>query len=85
MCIRDRFQIDSINVAVRAQYMPLFARLGPYDRSLLDAAAGTAQRRLFEYWGHAASLIDVDLQPALRMRMRSERTWTCLLYTSRCV
>lgn len=71
-----QFQIDSINVAVRAQYMPLFARLGPYDRSLLDAAAGPAQRRLFEYWGHAASLIDVDLQPALRMRMRSERTWT---------
>lgn len=67
-----QFQIDSINVAVRAQYIPLFARLGPYDRSLLDAAAGRAPRRLFEYWGHAACLIDMNLQPALRMRMRRE-------------
>ena len=65
-----QFQIDSVNVAVRAQYMPLFARLGPYDTTLLDAAAGQAPRRLFEYWGHAASLIDVRLQPALRQAMR---------------
>jgi uncharacterized protein len=69
-------QIDSINMAVRAQYMPFFARLGPYDRALLDAAAGRAPRRLFEYWGHAACLIDVGLQPALRMRMRPYGSWT---------
>lgn len=66
-----QFQIDSINVAVRAQYMPLFARLGPYDRALLDRAAGVSPRRLFEYWGHAACLVDVRLQPALRLRMRA--------------
>ena len=66
-----QFQIDSVNVAVRAQYMPLFARLGAYDRALLDRAASRAPRRLFEYWGHAAALIDVNLQPALRMRMRA--------------
>ena len=65
-----QFQIDSISVAVRAQYMPAFARLGPYDPALLDGMAGSAPRRLFEYWGHAASLIDVSLQPALRLRMR---------------
>ena len=64
-----QFQIDSVNVAVRAHYMPLFARLGPYDRTLLDRAGNAAPRRVFEYWGHAASLIDVTLQPALRFRM----------------
>nr|NLI49357.1 winged helix-turn-helix domain-containing protein [Propionibacterium sp.] len=65
-----QFQIDTINVTVRAHYAPLFARLGPYDRGLLDRAADTAPRRLFEYWGHAASLLDVELQPYLRWAMR---------------
>ena len=64
-----QFQIDSINVVVRAQFMPLFSRLGPYDPALLERAAYQAPRRLFEYWGHAASLIDVSLQPLLRFRM----------------
>ena len=65
-----QFQIDSVNVAVRAQYMPLFSRLGPYDSALLDRATARAPRRLFEYWAHAACLIDVHLQPAFRMAMR---------------
>jgi uncharacterized protein YcaQ len=65
-----QFQIDSINVVTRAQFMPLFSRLGPYDRGLLERAAYRPPRRLFEYWGHAASLIDVSLQPLLRFRMQ---------------
>lgn len=65
-----QFQIDSVNVAVRAHYMPLFSRLGSYDVALLDRASGRAPRRLFEYWAHAACLIDVTLQPAFRMAMR---------------
>ena len=36
---------------------------------MLDRAAHYAPRRLFEYWGHEASLIPVGLQPALRWRM----------------
>ena len=64
-----QFQIDSINVVTRAHFMPLFSRLGPYDPGLLERAAYRPPRRLFEYWGHAASLIDVSLQPLLRFRM----------------
>ena len=63
------FQIDSVNVLVRAQYMPLFSRLGPYDVGLLERAYGRRPRRLFEYWAHEASLVPVGLQPALRFRM----------------
>jgi uncharacterized protein YcaQ len=65
-----QFQIDSINVVKRAHFMPLFSRLGPYDPTLIERAAYQAPRRLFEYWGHAASLIDVSLQPLLRFRMQ---------------
>jgi uncharacterized protein YcaQ len=65
-----QFQIDSINVVTRAHFMPLFSRLGPYDQGLLERAAYRSPRRLFEYWGHAASLIDVSLQPLLRFRMQ---------------
>lgn len=68
-----QFQIDSVNVAVRAHYMPLFTRLGPYDVDLLRRATDRAPRRLFEYWGHAASLIDTRLHPALRWRMDRHR------------
>jgi uncharacterized protein YcaQ len=65
-----QFQIDSINVVRRAHYLPLYSRLGPYDPGLLDRAAHRSPRRMYEYWGHAASLIDVRLQPQLRFRMR---------------
>ena len=64
-----QFQIDSINVVTRAHFLPLFSRLGAYDPGLLARAAHQPPRRLFEYWGHAASLIDVQLQPLLRFRM----------------
>ncbi len=66
-----QFQIDSINVVTRAHFVPLFSRLGPYDTALLERAAHRPPRRLFEYWGHAASLIDVSLQPLLRFRMET--------------
>ena len=63
-------QIDSVNVLQRAHYLPPFSRLGQYDIGLLDKLSHYAPRRLFEYWGHEASLIPVELQPHLRWRMR---------------
>ena len=64
-----QLQIDSINVVTRAHFVPVFSRLGPYDPGLVERAAFQGPRRLFEYWGHAASLLDVELQPLLRFRM----------------
>ncbi len=68
-------QIDSVNVAVRAHYMPLFSRSGQYDLDVLHRAAGRAPRRVFEYWGHVASYIRTDLFPALRFRMSEAHPW----------
>lgn len=62
-------QIDSVNVLVRAQYMPVFSRLGGYDRGDLDALLLKEPRRYFEYWGHEASILPIECQPLLRWRM----------------
>ena len=70
-------QIDSVNVLVRSQELPLFARLGDHRRDLIPAM--TKAGDLCEYWAHEASHVPVGLQPLLRWRMDVARegrgTW----------
>jgi uncharacterized protein YcaQ len=68
-------QMDSVNVLQRAHFMPLYSRLGPYPPALLERAAYQRPRELFEFWGHEASLITVDLQPLFRWRMADARKY----------
>lgn len=64
-------QIDSVSAVVRAHYMPLFSRLGPYPMSVLDEAASPGRkRRLFEYWAHEASFLPVETWPLMQWRMQ---------------
>lgn len=67
-------QLDSVNVVCRSHYLPVLARLGPYDRDRLDTYTSHSGE-VFEYWGHEASLLPVELYPVLRFRMDSVPTW----------
>jgi len=62
-------QIDSVNVVARSHYLPPFARLGAYRHATLEDCAWGKRPDLFEYWGHAASLMPVAMQPLFRWRM----------------
>ena len=65
-------QIDSVNVLVRSQELPLFSRLGDHDRSAISKA--TSQGKIFEYWGHEAAHLPVELHPVFRFKMHAARS-----------
>ena len=69
-------QVDSVNVLERAHYMPLYSRMGPYDRTLVDRAqrsSARSPRRLVEYWAHVQALMPVELWPVMQHRMAEHR------------
>ena len=63
-------QIDSVNVFERAHYMPLFSRLGAFDKKELDSLTGGKNPTLIEYWAHQASFIKTEDFPLFDWRMQ---------------
>ena len=66
-------QIDSVNVFERSHYLPAFARLGAYDRSLLDRLTFDARGPHTEYWAHEAAFLRKEDWPLFRWRMEAYR------------
>ena len=66
-------QVDSVNVFERAHYMPLFSRLGKYDKTELDNLTGGFNPKLIEYWAHEASIIKTEELPLFHWRMSDNR------------
>jgi uncharacterized protein YcaQ len=69
-------QIDSVNVLVRSQELPLFARLGPHPRSLIPDA--TADGELFEYWVHEACHVPAEQHRLYRWAMSRHPRWKAM-------
>ncbi len=64
-------QIDTISVIERSHYLAFWSRLGNYRKEWLDQLL-SPDRKVFEYWAHAASIIPMEnyryFLPAMKRR-----------------
>ena len=73
-------QLDSVQAVCRSHYLPVYSRLGAYDRAALDRWLWHSGE-MFEAWLHEASILPVDREPSLRWlraRARAGETWAGL-------
>lgn len=72
-------QLDPISAVARSHTLVAFSRVGPYDLAHLEALRWE-ERRLFEYWAHAASLVLTEDYPIHHLMMRNypsrNSSWT---------
>ena len=73
----DRFgylQLDTVSVAgARSHVLVLMSRLEGFDPELGEQLLQPGEP-LFEYWGHAASWLPLELYPAMQFRREAFRT-----------
>ena len=61
-------QIDTVNVLVRAHYLPAYSRLGAYPMAALDRLTNIRHDLVEVRDGHQASYVPVATEPLLRWR-----------------
>ena len=66
-------QIDTVNVLIRAHYLPAYSRLGPYPTRALDRLTNTTHDLIEVRDAHQASYIPVETDPLLRWRRDDPR------------
>ncbi|MGN6325112.1 winged helix-turn-helix domain-containing protein [Pseudolysinimonas sp.] len=66
-------QLDSVNVFDRSHYLPVLARLGVYDKTLLDRLTFARRSAYTEQWAHEAAIVPVADWPLFAWRREAFR------------
>ncbi len=65
-------QLDSVNVITRSHFLPMLARLGPYDPDRLDRWLWRSGKNM-EFLAHEASITSAELRPLLVHRFHDSK------------